>query len=224
MTTSTKTFDEMQEEKRSLRTILGGSLTESFFGGATIVLALMGLSGIMPELMLPVATITMGAAFLFESGSISMRFSRLFARTSADPIEKFDFGLGLTAEFVGGVTGVVLGVTALMQISPEVLVPVAVMVYGGTLILGSSVPVRLNELEFGGSEESARLGKIAREAMFAASGADIILGFSAMVLGIVALAEPVWGTLSLVALLVIGVSGFLDGAAITTRLAAFFRG
>ncbi|MGD0885640.1 MAG: hypothetical protein ABSA46_12365 [Thermodesulfovibrionales bacterium] len=81
MATSTQTqVMEVTERVKTAKTVMGGSLAEGIVGGATVVLALLGLSSIYPSLMLPIATITMGAAFLFEGGAISTRFSRLFAK------------------------------------------------------------------------------------------------------------------------------------------------
>jgi hypothetical protein len=72
---------------------------------AVIVLTLLGLSGIMPALMLALATIVMAAAFLLEGEVISMRFSKLLAETSSDRLDEAEFGLGLTSEVVGGIAG-----------------------------------------------------------------------------------------------------------------------
>ncbi len=219
MATSTKTIEEMREEKKSLRTLISGSVAESIFSGAAIVLALMGLSGIMPQTLLPVAVIVMGAAFLFEGGAISIRFSKLLSGARKDPLDQFELGLGVTSEFVGGVAGVVLGILALLGMYPMVMIPAAIVVFGGTLVISSIVTLRLNTLELEGYEETTPFKKIAREAMMASAGVEILFGLGALVLGIVALGEtPAAATISFAGLLVVGISGFVTGASITARL------
>lgn len=44
---------------------------------------------------------------------------------------------GLTAEFLAGIAGIVLGLLALLRIVPMTLLLVAVITYGGTLMLTS---------------------------------------------------------------------------------------
>ena len=224
MTTSTQTGlpGAMQEVQKSAKTVLGGSLAEGIVGGATIVLALIGLSNMYPSYMIPVATIAMGAAFLLEGGAISVRFSKLLSETSKDRLDEAEFGMGLTSEFVGGIAGVVLGILALVGLYPMVLVPVAVLVFGATLMFSSGATVRLDALELEGLEAS-RFKRISHEAVRAAAGVEFLLGLSAVILGIIALVGTVPATLSLVALLITGVSTFVTGAAISTRMLSLFR-
>ncbi len=213
----------LTEERKSAKLVLGGSLAEGIVGGATIVLALIGLSGILPEWMLPIATIAMGAAFLIEGGAISVRFSKLLSETSKDRLDEAELGLGMTSEFLGGAAGIILGILALLRIYPMTLVPVAVLLFGSVLMLSSGMTVRLNALEIEGSAESPRFKKIAHEALSAAAGVDFLIGLSAVILGIIALTGTFWSTLSLVALLIIGISGFVTGAAVTARMVSLFR-
>ncbi len=211
------------EGQKTARFVLGGSLAEGIVGGATIVLALIGLSGIMPEWMLPIATIAMGAAFVIEGGAISVRFSRLLAETSKDRLDEAELGVGVTSEFLGGAAGIVLGILSLLKLYPMILVPVSVLVYGSVLMLSSGMTVRLNALELEGSTGATRFNRIAHEAMSAAAGVDFLLGLAAVILGIIALTGTFAGTLSLVALLIVGVSGFVTGAAVTARMMSLFR-
>ncbi len=211
------------EELRSAKFVLGGSLSEGIAGGAAVVLTLLGLSGIMPVVMLPVANIVMGAAFLLEGGAVSARFSKLLAETSYDRLDSAELGVGMTSEFVGGIAGLVLGILSLLKLYPMYLVPVAVIVYGGTLMFSSGVTVRLNALELEGEQEGTKFKRIAHEAMNAAAGVEFLLGLSTVVLGIIALTGIYTAVLSLVALLLVGVTGFLTGAAVSSRMFSLFQ-
>ncbi len=214
---------ELTEERKSVRTVLAGTIAEGVAGGAVVILSIAGLAHISSFLTLYIATIAMGAALLFEGGAISLRFSKLLKETHAGRLQEAELGVGVTAEFLGGVAGIVLGVLSLAAQAPMVLIPVAVIVFGATLILGSGVTVRLNALELEGPAESARLKRITHEAVTAAAGVQLLIGLAAIVLGIVALIGTSPLVLSLVALLVVGVSGSLDAAAITARMASLYR-
>lgn len=215
--------EKMSEERKSARVVFGGSLAEGIVGGGVIVLALIGLSNIMPSVLLPIAVIAMGAAFLLEGGAVSMRFAKLLGETSRGRLQEAEFGVGVTAEFLGGIAGVVLGVLGLLGVNPTILIPVAVIVFGSALIFGSAVTARLNALEIEDSSESARFGRIAHEAVSAAAGVEFLLGLSAVVLGVIALVGVYTWTLSMIAVLVVGITGFINGAAITARMAGLYR-
>ncbi len=219
MNSSTQTLHEGQE---SAKTVMVGSVPESLASGSALVLALIGLSGIAPLGMLTVAVLVMGAAFLFEGTAISLRFSNLLAETSKDRLDRAEFGLGITAEFLGGITGVVLGILSVFQISPMILIPLAVIVYGLTLILSSGVTHRLNALEIEGIEESTRFKKISYEATTATALLEFALGMGAVVLGIIALVG-LYSGIGLVGMLVVSAAGLLTGAAVTSRMISLFR-
>lgn len=213
----------MEERRHVAKSIFGGSLAESIAAGATIVLSLIALSGTMVEILLPIAMITMGAAFLLEGGGISMRFARMLAEAGEEETEKADFGTGVTAEFLGGVTGLVLGILSILKLYPMILLPVATIVYGATLILSSRLMLRLTALELEESGGDARFRKIAHEIAASAAGVEFLFGLSVAVLGIVALTGIHGITLSLIALLIAGISAFVTGASVTARMSGFLR-
>ena len=210
-------------EKGVRRTVLGGSIAEGFFSGVALVLAIIGLSGIYAVYMLPIATIALGVAFLIEGAAIGSRFRKLLAETSRDRLERAEFGAGLTSEFLGGAAGVTLGILSLLGVYPMVLIAIALIVFGMTLLLSSGLTARLNALESESSEESRRFKKIAHEAMTASVGTELMLGVGGVALGIIAISGILVTTLSLVGMLVIGVSAFVTGAAGTARMLSVSR-
>ncbi len=216
--------ERVLEERMSARAVMGGSLAEGISSVGVMVLAIIGLAGFFPQMLPAIATMVMAAAFLLEGGAVTMRYSKLLSETSKDRFDAAEFGMGLTSEFLGGVAGGILGILALLGLYPMILVSVAVIVYGGTLMMSSGLTVRLNALALEGSEETSRFKRIAHEATRAAAGVDFLLGLAAIVLGIIALTGTLTVTLSLVALLIVGFSGLFTGAAITTRMASLFRG
>ncbi|MGD0885641.1 MAG: hypothetical protein ABSA46_12370 [Thermodesulfovibrionales bacterium] len=103
-----------------------------------------------------------------------------------------------------------------------ILAPTAAIVFGATLMFSSGMTVRLDSLEVEGAEVT-RFTRASHEAVRAAAGVELLLGLSAVVLGIIALTGTVPNTLSLVAVLMTGISGFVAGSAITARMVSLFR-
>ncbi len=223
---TTGTIDEslkmMLEEKKVTKAVLGDFLAEGIGGVATLILAVLGLAGYSPEVMLSIATVVMGAAFLLEGSAISMRFPRALAEMGKGRYNE-ELGIGVTAEFLGGILGIILGVLSLIGLARMILVPVAVIAYGSTLVLSSWVILRLSILELWGGAERTQKKNLAYEALTTTVSVEFLFGLSAVVLGIIALTNPVTNTLTLPALLILGVSRFFTATAATSRIMTFFK-
>ncbi len=178
-----------------------------------MVLAILGLTGIEQGYMLPIAALAIGAALLIEGGVMITRYADMTAELPHHG--SMEFGGGVTAEFLGGCAGIVLGVLALVGVVPQVLVSVAVLVFGSALLLGSGATSRLRNFDFA-STQHPMAHELAREATLAASGAQALVGLSAVVLGILALTHIAPVTLTLVALLIVGASIVLTGSAVSS--------
>ena len=64
-----------------------GILIEGIGGAAAVVLAILGLTGVMPLELAAIAVIVFGVALGAEGGTIATRFARLLARTNAGEVE-----------------------------------------------------------------------------------------------------------------------------------------
>ncbi len=215
--------DDAAGKNKAAKDVARGTLAEGIAGAAAVVLSILGLVGIFPLIMLYVATIAVGAALLFEGGAISARISSLVGQRMENRAELSDIASAMTTEFVAGATGLALGVLALLGIAPITLVSVASIVYGGALIMGGSVTARINALSLNESYESETARSVAKEAVSAASGVQILIGIAAVVLGIMALLNIMAVTLVLVAMLALGFADMLSGGAIGARVLAVFR-
>ncbi len=221
----TQTMDERSfEEKRSVRAVLGDFVGEGLAGITTVVLAIIGLSGFSPEVMLSIAMIAVGVAFLLEAGAVSMRFPPFLAAKGREFFNE-GFSAGVAVEFVGGLVGVLLGVLSLVGLSRFVLIPVGVIVYGITLVLSSGTVLRFNLLLGEEAPGGDHRRNIIREAVSTVANFEFLFGLSVIILGIIALSGSMFAlTLNLAALLVLGVSGFLTAASVTERMSRIFRG
>lgn len=216
---TTQTFtEEIDREKRSTRTARNDSLAEGVMGGLVIILAIMGLLNIASELLLPVSVVLMGAVFLLEGETISARVSGLLSE-SGTKLKDEQPRVGVTFEFIAGIAGVVLGFLALLGWHLLVMVPIAAILYGSTLIFNSGLTARLNDLESERSGAPVCLTRIVCETIASASGIEFLLGLSAGILGMIALTGMDAVRTALGAMLVIGIGSFLSGTALIARIA-----
>jgi hypothetical protein len=204
----------LHEREGTFFTELAAGSTSEVLGGATaVVLAILGLAGIETTYMLPIAALVIGAAFVVEGGVLIARYADAMTETPANRAS-MQLGGGVTTEFLGGCAGIVLGILALVGIAPQVLVSVAVLVFGAALIWESRATSRFESFE--SSSTAHPMGhEIAREAMLAASGAQAFIGLATVVLGILALTHIATVALTLVAMLIVGASIVLTGSAVT---------
>ena len=84
-----------------------------------------------------------------------------------------------------------LGVLGSLNVYPEVLLPVAAIVFGAGLILGAGANVRINELVVVHREDEAAARYAIRQAVLATTGLQVFVGLAAVTLGIIALASSI---------------------------------
>jgi hypothetical protein len=175
-----------------------GLLAEAVGGIATIVLAILGLSGLSPEYLLAIATIVFGAALVIEGTSIVADYAHILSQSSGAVTPQVGAS-GISTIFLAGFGGVILGILALLGLNSTTLISAAIIVYGSALLLSSGVTISLHALK-------AHLAGDLRvvEAPFEAAGVKMLAGMAAIVLGILAAAGTVALKLDLVALLVLG--------------------
>jgi len=196
-------------------------------GIATAVLAIVALTGFARETLAPIATIVFGAALLIQGGAILSEYAHVILPAGTSPVlsERFS-GSGLSAVFLVGVTGMVLGVLGLLGIAPAQLTAIAIIAFGSALVLSSNSVSQLYALRAvvtkAASAHSAR-ELLAAEIASSSSGIQILAGLAAIVLGILAVAgyNPV--VLTLVALLLLGVTAILTGSALSGLVLGFMR-
>lgn len=209
-------------ERRSTGVMTAGAAAEGFASIGAIVLSILGLTGQIPQILLPIATIAVGASLLFEGGAVTARFSNLLSRARV-PVDMSPLGMGLTTEFVSGIAGIVLGVLALIKIAPLILIPVAAIVLGSSLLLGASATARMNSAVAQMSEQREAVREVMSEAVFSAAGIQILAGIGVVVLGILALIGMSPTILSFVSMLSLGVATLLSGTVLIGRITAVSR-
>lgn len=206
-----------------------GGFVDVVGGLATVLLAIIGLTGLAPSIMLGIVTIIFGAALLIQGGAMLSEYARIVfpAGTTAVAIDQFGGG-SLSAIFLVGASGIVLGLLALLGIQPAILTAVAVIAFGSALVLSSNSVLNLHRLKASietAGTQSAHTGSeiLAAEMAFGSAGIQAIAGLAAIVLGILAVVGTNPGVLSLVALLVLGATLLLTGTTLNSVVLSFMR-
>lgn len=209
--------EDARTEKTTTEVMLGGSSVEAIGGGAAVVLAILGLAGYLPVYMAAICTIAIGGALLAHGGAAAARWRDTLRRLDRGRFQETEVAGGIGTEVFGGAAGIVLGILALANMMPNVLLPVAAIVFGGSLLFGGAAAPQLSALA---TEEDRRSMRIARDAIEASSGVMVLVGVGAAVLGILALIKvgPAMG-LAMVAMLAIGGALLLTGSAMTATFA-----
>jgi hypothetical protein len=212
-------------EERALEASGAGSAAEALGGAAAVVLAIIGLAGGLPVAMMAIATIVLGGAVLLDSFAIGARYERLVRDTwgGETRVSKAQLGTGLSAESLAGVAGIVLGILALLGYMPTTLCAIALIVFGGGLVMGSAARRRFNAISVSHYSEGAShtAQRALDEAASVASGGDMLIGAGAVVLGILALLGLYPLTLVLIGFIAVGGAVMLSGSAFGAKTFRF---
>lgn len=195
------------------------SMGKGLAGMAAVALTIVGLSGIIPGVLVSWACIAVGLALAFEGGAISARYSALI-RAGHSKSDKGVRTMGSSLLFIAGVVGIGLGAASVFGIIPSILVPVAAIVFGVALFVASGVNQRLSALEASRPIEG---GMQIRDSNLTSAGIQMMVGVASVTLGILALFGLSPLTLSLVAVLIIGSANLLTGTIISGRTAGMSR-
>jgi hypothetical protein len=215
---------ETQEESMAMteRALAGSGNGEPFaeaVGGiVTVILAILGLAHVIPNYLVPITTIVFGAVLLGHGAGLLSQLARPGIAMPAARV-----GSGVSAVFLVGAGGIVLGILALVGIDPLVLSACAVIAYGAVLVLSANSTVQVHTMQAARTEGVPGGGMMAEEVISETGGFLAMAGLAAVVLGILALAGFAQAVLILVALLALGAAIVATGGALTTVMMTFFR-
>jgi hypothetical protein len=118
--------------------------TELLLACGAAVLSILGFVGVFPNDLAAVAVIGLGVGFLFQGANVVLRYTELLNEAGGSSKTRTgEVSREMTAEFLAGAAGIVLGILALFKIEPMTLMSVAVISYGGALLLTSGESVWL---------------------------------------------------------------------------------
>lgn len=202
-------------ERDTAKAIAGTGVTEAIAGAAGVILAVLGLIGVLQLYMAAIAAICVGAALLIEGLGIGSRIKAMRHGMGGDRAAMGGLAGGTSVEVLGGIAGIVLGVLALFDVLPGEMLAIAALVYGATLILGSGATRQLDASLAIRDDQS----QAAHQALVTSDGAKILAGLAAAALGILFLADVITAIEALlVAFLVVGAVNLLSGGALSARM------
>ena len=214
-------------EPTSVEAAAYGGLVDAIGGIATMVLAIVALAGVASATISAIATIVFGAALLIQGGAMLSEYSHIiFPTGAANPSADQFGGSSLSAVFLVGAAGVVLGVLALLSIAPATLTAIGVIAFGSALVLSSNSVRQLYVLKAWAARAAGpQVGRefIAGEMTASSAGVQTLSGLTAIVLGILAVAGHDPAVLTLVALLVLGATVVLTGSTLSGLVLGFMR-
>ncbi|MGH8218380.1 MAG: hypothetical protein ACREUT_07430 [Steroidobacteraceae bacterium] len=211
-------------ENRSTDTAAFGGMLDAVGGIATVALAIIALAGLVPDVLMAIATIVFGATLIVQAGALVSELSGLGASATsiaASAASDSLSGGGVGMMFLVGVAGIVLGILALLGITPLVLCGAALIAFGCALLLGGGSVRSVHRLQAavrraGAVTSTTQTNELLANEMAAGSaGAQFMCGIAALVLGIVSLSGVYAMPLVLIGLLIIGASNILAGGALS---------
>jgi hypothetical protein len=195
-----------------------GLLSEGAAGIAAIVLAVIALAGISAAILASIVTIVIGVGLMVQAFNSAAESSK--AMTLAAPNSQTEAGGEVMVDCLTGITGIVLGILALVGINATHLIPAALIVFGGALLLGGAIQMRPKTAPIVGMA-SGQAQLVSHQGSAAAGGMQVMVGIAAIVLGILSLIFMTSWVLVLVGFIAVGaallmVSATFSGA--VTRL------
>jgi hypothetical protein len=200
-----------------------GGFVDALGGIATVVLAVIGLAGVRPEILMAIATVVFGAALLIQGGAMLTEFALVETTPEAEAISTSG---ALSALFLVGFAGIVLGVLALLGVYPPMLTAVSAIAFGAALVISSSAVWQLltsRSIAARFYTRSPMLRVMASEVAAGSSGLQAMAGLAAIVLGILAVAGMFTGALTLIAFLIAGAAITLTGSTLSGMMTGFMR-
>ncbi len=207
------TAQPMDRGDTDRKVVARGSTLEAIAGSGAVVLTILALIGVAPGFLTAIAAIALGAALLSEGGAVAGRYSDLLRRVAGRSAE---MGAGMTAEIVGGIAGITLGILALVGVASWTLLDIAAIGFGASLVASTWLVSALDQAR--PSPSGVAGSEAARQAVRATAAPHILVGLGAMTLGILALTGVISHTLTMIAFLGVGAMLLLAGSAVTSRV------
>jgi hypothetical protein len=198
-----------------------GLLSEGAAGIATIVLAVIALAGIAATALASIVTIVIGVGLMVQAFNSAAERAKAIPAGAAPTALSSGIGGEVMVDVVTGITGIVLGILALVGINATHLVPAALIVFGGALLLSGVVeivprPVPVAAAGGGPAQIATYQGSAAT------GGLEVMVGVAAIVLGILSLILMSSWVLVLVGFIAIGAAMLMVSATFSGAVTRMF--
>jgi hypothetical protein len=197
-----------------------GLLTEGAAGIAVIVLAVVALAGVSAVALASIAAIVIGVGLTVQAFNSAAEEARVMAPSTGVSAQDATLGGEVMVDCMCGLTGIVLGILALVGIAAAHLLPAALIVFGGCLLLGGMMSMRPRTLRVTSAGADTQI--VSYQGSAAAGGIEILIGLAAIVLGILSVIMAPSGVLVLVGFLAIGAALLMVSATFSGAVLRLF--
>ena len=198
-----------------------GLLSEGATGIAAIVLAVIALAGISAPILAAIITIVIGVGLMVQAFNSAAEGSKAAPAGLAASGPTSEVGGEVMVDCLTGITGIVLGVLALVGINAPHLIPVALIVFGGALLLGGAVQMRPRTAPVAVTA-TGQVQVVSHQGSAAAGGMEIMVGIAAIVLGILSLIFMSSWVLVLVGFIAVGAALLMVSATFSGAVTRMF--
>jgi hypothetical protein len=188
-----------------------GLLTEGAAGMAVIVLAIIALAGVSADALTSIAAIVIGVGLMVQAFNSAAEHSKMMTANAATGAHAAELGGDVMVDCMSGRSGIVLGILALVGINAVHLLPPALIVFGGALLVGGAASMR-PRTTLSASSSGSEAMSVTYQGSPAASGMEILIGLAAIVLGILSLLMAGTWVLVLVGFIAVGAALLLASA------------
>jgi hypothetical protein len=198
-----------------------GLITEGAAGIAAIVLTILSLAGISTALLTAIAVIVIGVGLMVQGFNTAAEHSRVVVNGASTSAHAAELGGAVMIDFLAGGAGVVLGILGLIGINASYLLPAALIVFGGALLLAGASTGMIRSSPVGGPATQPT-AEVSYRGSVASSGLQVLIGVAAIVLGTLALILVQSWVLVLVGLLAVGAALLMISATFSGAVLRMF--
>lgn len=198
-----------------------GLLSEGAAGIATIVLAVIALAGISPTAFASIITIVIGVGLMVQAFNSAAERSKAIPANLASAAQSVEVDGAVMVDVITGITGVVLGILALVGINAAHLAPAALIVFGGALLLSGALEMMPRTVPVA-STTGGQVQIASYVGSAATGGLEIMVGIAAIVLGILSLIFMSSWVLVLVGFIAIGAAMLMVSATFSLAVTRLF--
>lgn len=226
--------------------VASGLIFSAIFSFAAFILAYLGYMGLIPEHDYGYSIVAFGAALAIAGASVLIRQNCIESQSHETVLSDWKFEAATRVMTIGAATGFILGILALLGVIAGILEPLSLIVYAISTLSGIGVSSYLNRLdEVRSSPELVSLFfmKVKKDsgiwsskqmspllARFTAKTMPVLMFFQAIaalvtlaigiqvLLGSIVLMGANAVTLSLLCMILLGATGFLNYGALSIRM------
>jgi hypothetical protein len=198
-----------------------GLLSEGAAGIAAIVLAVIALAGISATALASIVTIVIGVGLMVQAFNSAAERSKAIPASLASSAQSAELGGEVMVDLIAGLTGVVLGVLALVGINSAHLIPAALIIFGGALLLSGAIEMMPRTVPIANTS-GGQVQIASYQGSAATGGLEIMVGIAAIVLGILSLIFMASWVLVLVGFIAIGAAMLMVSATFSGAVTRLF--